>query len=440
MNFHLLQKNIPSLRPEYRGKRFVIIYDQENQENQADDVLNNQEDQENQTEDVLNKQENQTEDVLNKQEDQEDQEDQENQENQTEDVLNKQEDQEDQENQADDVLKGEKKYSDKQVSDNKNRIDLGLCCINTVLRKQKPSVFPNRTCRLNTALTKGIEYVQKLALENITDVLKILKWNYENGIYSYRLSSDMFPHINNPKFGSDRFNRKGEKLGTRYSLSFAKSILKQIGIKAKEYGIRLSFHPGQYNQIASPTESVFDNTVRDLSAHARILDIIEDKIDFGKNKAIICIHGGGVYNDKEKTIKRWIDRFKTLPQNVKDRLCLENCEKCYSTSDCLKICDELNIPLIYDIHHYNCYSLLHPDEKQEKAEKLMPLVLETWNRRNMKPYFHISEQGSGRIGHHSDYIETIPEYIFNLNTDITLDVEAKAKEQAIIRLKDKYNL
>ena len=29
-------------------------------------------------------------------------------------------------------------------------------------------------------------------------------------------------------------------------------------------------------------------------------------------------------------------------------------------------------------------------------------------RREIKPKFHVSEQGSGRCGHHSQYIETIP--------------------------------
>lgn len=320
------------------------------------------------------------------------------------------------------------------------QIDLGLCCINTVLRKEKPSVFVNRTCRLETALTKGVEYVKNLALNNIKDVIKILEWNKNHNIRSYRLSSDMFPHINNPRFGDkDLEDSKGVKNGLRYSLDFAIEDLQNIGRKAKEYNIRLSFHPGQYNQIGTPNDNVFENTVRDLSAHSTILDEIEKGIDFGENKAIICIHGGGVYNNKEKTIKRWIEKFQLLPETVRNRICLENCEKCYSTEDCLHICNTLKIPLIFDIHHYNCYSILHEDEKQKDPEDLIPLILETWDRRKLKPYFHISEQGSGRIGHHSDYIEEIPKYILMMNRSITLDVEAKAKEQAILKLKKKYN-
>ena len=316
-----------------------------------------------------------------------------------------------------------------------SNIDLGLCCINTELRNMKEPIFPNRTCRLSTAINKGLEYVKQLAINNLQDVLKILKWNYIHDIRAYRLSSDMFPHINNPAFRNSL-----HKYGNRYSLHFAKKLLRKIGKKAYKYGIRLSFHPGQYNQIGTPKENVFNNTVSDLSVHARILDIIEDKINIKENKGIICIHGGGIYNDKENTIKRWISNFKKLPTYVQNRICLENCENCYSTSDCLKICNQVNIPLIFDIHHYNCYNILHTEIIQESPECLLPCILDTWNKRELKPYFHISEQGSGRIGHHSDYIEIIPEYILNINQHITLDVEAKAKEQAILKLIKKYNL
>ena len=178
-------------------------------------------------------------------------------------------------------------------------VDLGLCCINTILRGQKPSIFPNRTCRLLTAQTKGVEYVKELALQNVKDVLTLLDWNKENGIRSYRMSSDMFPHINNP-----RFETGYEKKGMKYSLSFAKKILKDIGKKAREYGIRLSFHPGHFNQIASIRNDVFKSTIVDLYTHSVILSIIEDGIDMGENAGILCVHGGGLYGDKKKTMER----------------------------------------------------------------------------------------------------------------------------------------
>tara|TARA_Y100000389_G_C17429026_1_gene501388 strand:- start:89 stop:1102 length:1014 start_codon:yes stop_codon:yes gene_type:complete len=325
-------------------------------------------------------------------------------------------------------------YNNFEIIDNDiSHINLGLCCINTELRKK--DIFPNRTCRLKTAQEKGLDYIKSLVIKNLQDVLTILEWNKENKIYSYRLSSDMFPHVNNTKF-----HNPTDITEPTYSLDFSKELLHKIGKKAFDYGIRLSFHPGQYNQIGTPNQKVFENTVRDLSVHCKILDIIEENIDIGKNRAIICIHGGGVYKEKEKTIERWIKQYKTLPNNLKKRLCIENCERCYSVEDCLYICKNTGLSLIFDVHHYNCTSQIYPELKQKTPKELLPLILQTWKNRGLKPYFHISEQGSGRIGHHSDYIETIPHYLLELDCNITLDIEAKAKEKAILKLFKKYLL
>jgi UV DNA damage endonuclease len=317
----------------------------------------------------------------------------------------------------------------------KHMVDLGLCCINSVLRLKTPSIFPNRTCRLATAQKKGLEYVKDLALQNVKDVLTLLDWNKENGIRSYRLSSQMFPHINNPNFDTG-YNKKGMK----YSLKFVRPFLTKIGIKAKQYGIRLSFHPGHFNQVASQSIEVFKSTIIDLYIHCKIFGIIEKGLDMGENKGILCIHGGGIYGDKKKTMKRWCERFNELPKSVRERICLENCEKCYSSEDCLELSEKLNIPHIFDIHHYHCYDILHTNESQKPISELLPRIFATWHKRNIKPYFHISEQGSGKTGHHSDYVTELPDYIIETKYPLTIDIEAKAKEQAVLFLAKKYNI
>jgi UV DNA damage endonuclease len=307
-------------------------------------------------------------------------------------------------------------------------IDLGLCCINTTLRAKKPSIFVSRTCRLATAIEKGLKYIQELALQNLKDCLELIEWNHIHGIKSYRMSSDMFPHISNPEFPDHN-----------YSLDFARSLLYDIGAKAYEYRQRLSMHPGQFNQIGAISEDVFQKTLLELGLHAEILDIIEEDLDFDENRGIICIHGGGVYGDKEKTIDRWCTNFYRLPENVQSRIAIENCEKCYNVQDCLRISKTLNIPLIFDIHHYECYKLLHQTEEPLPLDKVIKKVFKTWSRRGLKPYCHISEQGAGRTGHHSDYISKIPDCFLNATTEFTLDVEAKMKEKAIFKLLDYHS-
>ena len=68
--------------------------------------------------------------------------------------------------------------------------------------------------------------------------------------------------------------------------------------------------------------------------------------------------------------------------------------------------------------------------------------MKTWEKRNIKPKFHVSEQGSGRIGHHSDYVNEIPEYLlhipYNYGNEIDIMIESKKKELAIFKIYEKY--
>ena len=102
----------------------------------------------------------------------------------------------------------------------------------------------------------------------------------------------------------------------------------------------------------------------------------------------------------------------------------------------------MGVPVVFDTHHYDCYKLLHPDESFREPAYYIPMILESWRRRGIKPKFHVSEQGSGKCGHHSDYIKTIPDYLMEIpekyDTSIDIMIEAKMKEQAIFRLYQKY--
>ena len=199
----------------------------------------------------------------------------------------------------------------------------------------------------------------------------------------------------------------------------------------------MTFHPGHFNCIGSPSDDVIEHTIRDLDYHASILDIME----LG-NDSVMVIHGGGIYGDKDKTIGRWCENYMKMPDNIKRRLVLENCERNFSIEDCLKVSERVNIPVVFDTHHYDCYNIMHPNEKLDTPANYIPKILETWKRRNIKPKFHVSEQGAGKCGHHSDYIETIPYYLLEIpekyDTNIDIMIEAKMKEKAIFKLYEKY--
>ena len=305
-------------------------------------------------------------------------------------------------------------------------IQLGLCCLNTKLRAQKPPVFASRKMIVRCVNEKGVELLKSLIIQNLNDVITMIKWNEDNGIKVFRLSSELFPHKSNPKVED-------------YTFDFALDLLKEIGNLSKKFNQRLTFHPGQYNVIGSPNDKSFKQTIRDLKYHADVLDLM----GMDQN-SVMVIHGGGVYGNKVETLNRWCEQFQQLPDNVRKRLVLENCEKCFSIEDCLYVSEKVNIPVVFDTHHFECYNKLHPDETLKYPEEYIQEILKTWARRGIKPKFHISEQGTGRIGHHSDYIEEIPEYLLEIpskyEVEIDIMIEAKMKEQAIFKLYEKYPL
>lgn len=303
-------------------------------------------------------------------------------------------------------------------------VQLGLCCLNTQLRAQKPPVFSSRKMIIRTIEEQGIEVLKEKIIQNLKDVLVMMDWNEKNGIKVFRLSSELFPHKSNSKIED-------------YTFDFAVDLLKQIGDKSRLYNQRLTFHPGQYNVVGSPNAKSFNQTCVDLKYHADVLDIMG--LD---QNSVMVVHGGGVYGDKEATIERWVKQYNLLPDNVKNRLVLENCEKCYSIVDCLNISSKTDIPVVFDTHHFECYKLLHKDEQFKEPGEYMADIINTWKLKDIKPKFHVSEQGAGKTGHHSDFIETIPNYLLEIpdkyDIDIDIMIEAKMKEQAIEKLYKKY--
>ena len=320
-------------------------------------------------------------------------------------------------------------------------ITLGYACINQELRELRPrknSICVNRTCRASTYKKKGGKsHAIELAKSNLSAVIKIIEWNESQSlpIRLYRMSSDMFPHLTNPEFIPE-----GENFA--YPLEQFSKYFNRIEELSQRYGHRLTFHPGQYNQIGSPHSLVFEKTKRDLLAHATMLDMCHLP-----RSSVMVVHGGGIYGNKDKTITRWIKQFKTLPMCVRDRIVIENCERGYNYTDMLYLSKEIKRPFVFDTHHHTCYSKIQEKNGYgplKDPSEFIDQVVDTWKACDIKPKFHISEQHPDKkIGAHSDYVEKIPQYLFDIASQtpggIDIMIEAKQKERAVQRLQVKYS-
>ena len=279
----------------------------------------------------------------------------------------------------------------------------------------------NRTCRKATFEQKGLSYVSSLALQNIRDLIEIIKWNEKNGFKVYRMSSNMFPWMSEYEF-TDLPDYK--KICT---------LLRGIGNLSSKYGQRLSFHPGPFNVLGSPNSTLVDKTIKELNQHAEIMDLMGLPTSY---MYPINIHCNGTYGDKEATMKRWCDNWSRLSESAKKRLVVENDDKAsmYSVQDLfVGIFSEIKVPITFDFHHHRF------NDSGLSEEEAFILAKHTWDVHDVRPLFHYSscrrtfEDPKCKVQAHADFIyEKINDYGWSVD----IEVEAKAKEVAVLKYKD----
>jgi UV DNA damage endonuclease len=290
--------------------------------------------------------------------------------------------------------------------------NLGYACINLSLnegRQKKDRVYSSRTIREKSF---SLDKVNDLILLNSIDLLKILKWNAENDIYFFRISSEMFPFIDHPNYLYSISDLRDAKE--------IKEVLKDCGDFAERNRMRLTTHPGPYNCLASPKEDVVKKTVLSIESHKNLAELL------GLDDFCINIHVGGTYGDFEGTSTRFNNNFSLLSEKSKKWLTIENDDKAsmWSVSKLNKyISSEIGVPIVLDIHHWSFCK----DEALEDAAKI---AFSTWKDRI--PKVHYSESANNkRAQAHSDYIfKKIPV----LSNDFLYDImiEAKAKDKALV--------
>lgn len=301
----------------------------------------------------------------------------------------------------------------------KNR--LGYCCINMTLQEQK-GITIGRGMIKRTFEQKGIQYASELALQNVRDLIEIIKWNNQHDVKLYRMSSDMIPWMS-------EYEIKDLPDYTKIS-----NLLKGAGKIAMDAGQRLTFHPGHFCVIASQNPDVVVRSIKELNQHGEIMDLI------GLPRtpdAAINIHINTTAISKEDSLNRFIKAFDTLDLSVKERMTVENDDKKaqYSISDLVYgLSAHTGIPIVFDYHHHWCY-----DDPMPEKDALY-LAASTWPE-GIRQLVHYSsckkihEDSSVVNRAHADYIY---EHIDSYGLSIDIDLEAKAKEKALINYLKKY--
>lgn len=293
----------------------------------------------------------------------------------------------------------------------KGSIRFGLCCI----FKEQPINFRRTTAAYLSRFLRSDQKqrLSDICLYNSISLLKALTFCHQNKIGCFRINSQILPLKTHPQIGYHV-----------QELPQADHIiqnLKACGEYSRKNDLRTTFHPDQFIVLSSPNPDVVNKSIAELEYQAQVSQWV--------NADVINIHAGGVYNDKPSALNRLCRTIDRLSDPVRSRLTLENDDRSYSPKDLLPVCRELDVPLVYDIHHHRCL------KDSLCTEKATDLAVGTWNR---EPLFHISTPIHGwqatDIHKHHDFIDIQDFPRFWMPLEITVEVEAKAKEVAVLKL------
>ena len=288
----------------------------------------------------------------------------------------------------------------------------GLCCI----FRDVPIKFATTTATslARLPLSESRDKLARLCRANAVALQQAFEYCIETGIGCFRVNSDILPVKTHPAQGYDLLDLQG-------GLEII-ALFQACGSYARQHGLRVCFHPDQFVVLNSLRPEVVAAAIHDLEYHGQIAEWV--------GADVINIHGGGAFGNKSAALDRFAEAIVRLSPAVRSRLTVENDDKVFTPQDLLPICQQTGIPLVYDVHHHRCLpdGLTVPEATQQ--------ALATWNR---EPLFHLSSPLEGWSGpqphRHHDFIDPADFPAEWRGLSITVEVEAKAKELAVQRLR-----
>ncbi len=289
---------------------------------------------------------------------------------------------------------------------------LGLCCAFV----REPIRFRRTTARHAGAMSasRRREFLRQIAADNAAALVQAIDWCIAHEVGAFRVNSEILPLCTHPELGYrlEHIDRGGEILES----------FREAKERARRGDIRLSFHPDQFVVPGSSRAQVVRSSLAELEYQAFVAELI------GAEQ--ITLHGGGAEGGKPAALRRLALGLARLSARARARIALENDDRLYSVEDLLPLCAAEAIPLVYDVHHPRC------DPDGLSVEEATVSAARTWSPR--EPWAHISspERGwrSGDPRPHADRIRPRDFPSFWLGRRLTVDVEAKAKELAVLRL------
>jgi UV DNA damage repair endonuclease len=167
-------------------------------------------------------------------------------------------------------------------------------------------------------------------------------------------------------------------------------IFAPIGERARQLGVRLSFHPGQFCVLASVNENIVERSIEEFEYHADMARWMGYGKSFQDFKINVHISG----RQGPEGIRKVLGRLSPEARNT---ITIENEENSWGLDDCLTLGDV--VPIVLDIHHNWIREGEYLDPNSDRVKR----VLDSW--RGIRPAMHYSvSREDVLVGHDLDVL------------------------------------
>jgi UV DNA damage endonuclease len=259
----------------------------------------------------------------------------------------------------------------------------------------------------------------------------VLEYLDANDLRMFRLSSSTVPYGTHPDL---------PELDYRRQIESCAADLEALGARARELGIRLSTHPGQYTVVNAPDPELARKARLDLEQDALLLDALG-----AGPEATVVVHVGGAYGDRASALDRWAGAYGRLSERARRRVAVEHDERLFSLDDVLELHRRTGVRTVFDLHHHR----LNGNGMETAAA--FAAAYGTWPA-GVRPKAHVSTPRSElrvvrrggrdvlvppRLEQHADFVSPwdAAELVRAAPGPFDLMLEAKAKDVALVALR-----
>ena len=220
-----------------------------------------------------------------------------------------------------------------------------------------------------------------------------------------RLSSDLLPVYTQHEWSY--FWRRSDVV------AYAERAFGQVGQLARDLGVRLSFHPGQFTVLASANPGIVERSIEEFEYHNDMIRWMGYGKTFQDFKCNVHISGKQGPEGIKQALKR-------LSPEARNTITIENDEMTWGLDASLELVD--HCALVLDVHHHFIKTGEYIDVNDDRFSR----IIDSW--RGVRPVIHYSVSREDLLTEHDS----------DVKPDLELLLEQGYKKQKLRAHSDFY--